>query len=77
MDLEKTYDTVDREAVWKVMVLKEGFRMLGVIKAFYREASTSVTVDGELSESFPLGVGVREGCVMSPWLFNIFSWISR
>ena len=29
-------------------------------------------VDGELSKSFPIAVGVRQGCVMLPWLFNIF-----
>ena len=29
-------------------------------------------VNGELSESFPIGVRVREGCVMSPCLSNIF-----
>ena len=29
-------------------------------------------VDGELSESFPIGARVRQECVMSPWLFNIF-----
>ena len=29
-------------------------------------------MDGELRESFPIGVEVRQGCVVSPWLFNIF-----
>ncbi len=42
------------------------------IKAFYREVNACVKVDGELSDSFDVGVGVRQGCVMSPWLFNIF-----
>ena len=28
-------------------------------------------VDGELSESFPIVVWLRQGCVMLPWLFNI------
>ncbi len=29
-------------------------------------------IDGELSNSFRVGVRVRQGCVMSPWLFNVF-----
>lgn len=29
-------------------------------------------VDGELSDSFVLGAGVRQVCIMLPWLFNIF-----
>ncbi len=29
-------------------------------------------MNGELSESFKVEVSVRQGCVMSPWLFNIY-----
>ena len=25
-----------------------------------------------MSESFPVNVGLRQGCVMSPWLFNVY-----
>ncbi len=42
------------------------------IKTFYREANACVKVDGELSDSFGVGMGVKQGCAMSPWLFNIF-----
>ncbi len=31
-----------------------------------------VKVNGELSDSFTVGVRVRQGFAMSPWLFNIF-----
>ncbi len=40
--------------------------------AFYTGAKACVKVDGELSDSFGVAMGVRQGCVMSPWLFNIF-----
>ncbi len=29
-------------------------------------------VDVEISDSFVIGVGVRQGCVMLLWLFNVF-----
>lgn len=32
----------------------------------------SVQVNGELSENFGVGVGIRQGCVMSPLLFNVY-----
>ena len=73
MDLEKAYDRVDREALWNVLkIYGVGGQLMEGIKAFYREASACVKVDGELSDSFAVEVGVRQGCVMSPWLFNIF-----
>ncbi len=48
----------------------EGFCLR--VRSFYENANASVQVNGELSESFNVEVGVRQGCVMSPWLFNIY-----
>ncbi len=42
------------------------------IKSFYENASAFVQVNGELSESFNVEVSARQGCIMSPWLFNIY-----
>ncbi len=53
-------------------VCGEGGQLLEGIKSFYENASASVQVNDELSESFNVEVGVRQGCVMPPWLFNIY-----
>ncbi len=47
-----------------------GGLLLEGIKSFYENASAYVQANGELSESLNVEVGVRQGCVMSPWLFN-------
>ncbi len=43
-----------------------GGQLLEGIRSFYENASASVRVNRELSESFSVEVGVRQGCVMSP-----------
>ncbi len=49
-----------------------GGKLLEGVRSFYENASASVWVNGELSESFKVKVGVRQGCIMSLWLFNIY-----
>ncbi len=73
MDLEKAYERVDREAFWSVLkIYGVGGQLLKGIQAFYREANTCVRVGGKFSESFAVEVRVRQGCMVSSWLFNIF-----
>ena len=73
IDLEKAYDRVDREGLWDVLrIYGVGGQLLNSMRAFYECASACVRVDGETGESFEIKVGVRQGCVMSPWLFNIY-----
>ncbi len=47
------------------------------IQAFYREGNTCVRVEGDFSESFAEDVGVRQGCVMSPWLISAYGWMYK
>ncbi len=49
-----------------------GGQLLEGIRSFYASASASVYLNRELSESFSVAVGVRQGCVMSPWLCDIY-----
>ncbi len=49
-----------------------GVQLLEGIRSFYENASAPVQVNWELSESFSVEVGARQGCVMSPWLSSIY-----
>ncbi len=42
------------------------------IRSFNENASASVQVNREFSESFNVEVGKRQGCIMLLWLFNIY-----
>ena len=73
MDLEKAYDRVDRTALWKVLeIYGVGGRLLQAVKSFYENSRACVKIKGEVSELFEIKVGVRQGCVMSPWMFNVY-----
>ena len=73
MDLEKAYDRVCTKKLWLVME-EYGVKgnLLKGIKAFYLNSRACVRVKRDLSVFFDVRVGLRQGCVMSPWLFNIF-----
>ena len=42
------------------------------VQSFYVYIRACVCVGNEVSEWFPVNVGLRQGCVMSPWLFNVY-----
>ena len=42
------------------------------MQSFYVDSRACVLVGNEVSEWFSVNVGLRQGCVMSPWLFNVY-----
>ena len=42
------------------------------IKSMYVDSSACVRVKGGESERFKIDSGVRQGCIMSSWLFNVY-----
>ena len=46
--------------------------MLKAVQSFYTDSRACVRVGMDVSEWYPVNVGLRQGCVMSPWLFNVY-----
>ena len=49
---------------------KEG-AFLNIIKAIYEIPTANITLNGQKLKAFPLRSGTRQGCLLSPLLFNI------
>mgnify|MGYP000675205646 CR=1 FL=1 len=73
MDLEKAYDRVDRDALWQVLRLYGvGDKLLKAVQSLYVDSKVCVRIGNKVNEWFSVNVRVRQGCVMSPWLFNLY-----
>ena len=79
VDLKKAYDRVPRDKLWKVLQ-EYGVdgQLLRAIKSFYCRPEVCVRVNGKQSKPFHVGVGLRQGCVLSPLLFIVYmNWIDK
>ena len=77
VDLEKAYNRVSHDKLWRVLQ-EYGIdgHLLMVIKSLYRQPEVCIRESGKQSKSFYVGVGLRQGCVLSPLLFIIYvNWI--
>ena len=73
VDFSKAFDTVPRDILLHKLREKgiDG-RILEIIKTLYLEDHASVKIGKKYSPPFKTNIGVRQGCVLSPLLFNIF-----
>jgi len=73
LDIRKAYDTVWREGLWKKLeAIGVDEKLMKVIKNTYVDVKSRVIVNDRLSDWFDIGIGLRQGCVLSPLLFLIF-----
>jgi len=79
IDLRKAYDSVNRELLWQAMkTYGISGKIVRIVSSLYENTRAKVRVNGVLSECLSLKTGVKQGCVLSPLLFNIFiDWVVR
>ena len=72
IDFKKAFDRVWHEALWATMKSYNiNANLIQVIEKLYRNASSAVYLNNTIGEWFRTSVGVRQGCLLSPTLFNI------
>lgn len=74
IDFEKAFDKVQHDKLKQILIEKNiNSKDLQIIKCLYWNQTAQIKVDEELSEDIMILRGVRQGCVLSPMLFNIYS----
>ena len=69
---EKAFDKIQHPFMIKTLSkvrIKGAF--LNIIKAIYERPTANITINGQKLRAFPLRSGTRQGCPLSPLLFNI------
>ncbi|CAH8590969.1 unnamed protein product [Dicrocoelium dendriticum] len=71
IDICAVFDSVDRTALWHCL-LRNGVpeTFVSILRAVYSLTSDRVRAYGKLSPTFVVYSGVRQGCPISPFLFN-------
>lgn len=74
VDYSKAFDNVRWPKLWEIL-LSMGVpqHLIFLIKQLYESNTARVRIDGYMSGQATTKKGVRQGCVLSPMLFNIYS----
>jgi hypothetical protein len=72
IDAEKAFDKIQYHFMRKTL-RKLGIegKYLNIAKAIYGKPTANIILNGKKLKPFPLKSGTRQGCPLSPLLFNI------
>jgi sorting nexin-29 len=73
VDFRKAFDSIWRKGLWKVL-RSMGYpeKIVRLLEKLYSGTFSAVRVGADITEWFETVVGVLQGCILSPILFNIF-----
>ena len=72
-DAEKAFDKIQHPFMIKKTLQKVAIEgtYLNITKVIYDKPTANIVLNGEKLKPFPLRSGTRQGCPISPLLFNI------
>lgn len=73
IDFKSAFDSISREAlIYKLLSAEVGGNFLNVIQSLYSGVNFSIKVKNSASQTFDSRIGVKQGCILSPLLFNLY-----
>ena len=73
VDFRKAFDSVWHDGLmYKLLQINVGGSFYKVIKSLYSNSTCSVRIGNSQTRSFQYSRGVRQGCILSPLLFNLY-----
>ena len=74
IDFAKAFDCVDHNKLWKIMKeMGVPDHVTGLLRNLYADREATVRTGRGTTEWFQIGKGVRQGCILSPCLFNLYA----
>ena len=79
IDYSKAFDSIDRKMLWKIMAhYGVPDKLINLIRSMYSNSGGQILYKGKLSVFFEIATGVRQGCLLSPFLFLLcIDWIMK
>ena len=70
-DAKKAFDNIEHPFMIETSKMVIEGTYLNIVKAIYDKPKANIILNGEKLKAFPLRSGSRQGCPLSPLLFNI------
>jgi len=72
IDYKKAYDNMNRDKLWEMIDNKIPNYLLNTKKCIYRNTKVRIKFNDGISKPIHINKGVRQGCGVSPVLFNLY-----
>ena len=74
IDYSKAFDHIQHQKMWNIMKdMHFPAHIIQLIEFLYHEQQATIKIGGEIAEWFEIQKGVRQGCILSPYLFNVYA----
>ena len=74
IDYKNAFDCVDHERLWVILIdMGVPVHLIVLLRRLYTNQEATVRPEFGETDNIDIGKGVRQGCILSPLLLNIYA----